>query len=466
MQYSIASEIFGLPWHISVQGLQQYMPVVRGMLNGANIFEESEPKENIPFVVSANTLNPLISWSTPEEDLDDEDDNEEDEATYEKVVHVLPLRGVLMKNDMMCGPRGARTIGRRLVNADKDKSVIGHVIIIEGPGGAAHAVAEMTDAIKECTKPIVVWVDGLMCSAHMYVGAYAQERIASRATDMVGCIGTMLVYSGRISKSEENLFKEREVTIYADEAFEKNEEYEQAINEFNFKPAKERLLNPHNEQFVNDMKAQLPGVEDQHLHGRTFQAKEVIGSLVDSIGSFDDAVNRVIVLANYQKEIPASNSGGQTENNNSSSYTSMKFPKIQSALAMDSLEFEADGRRTFTEDEMTALETAIGGTSSAELENQLELENSARLAAEASLQTAQEATTAAEQIVVERDQVIATLQSEIAALKAGPAEQAAIAATEQDTEGAAKPGPVSSKHEDLGSQLEAVSQEYLGKPLK
>lgn len=459
MQYSIASEIFGLPWHISVQGLQQYMPVVRGMLNGAMIVEETEPKENIPFAISANTLTPMVAWSTPEEDIDDDEDIEDNEPTYEKVVHVLPLRGVLMKNDMMCGPRGARTMGQRLVNADKDKSVIGHVIIIEGPGGASHAVPELTDAIKECTKPIVVWVDGLMCSAHMYVGAYAKERIASRATDMVGCIGTMLVYAGRTAKSEENLFKEREVTIYADEAFEKNEEYEQAINEFNFKPAKERLLNPHNEQFVNDMKAQLSGVEDKHLHGRTFQAGEVIGSLVDSIGSFDDAVNRVIVLANYQKEIPASNSGGQTENNNLSIQTSMKFKKIQSALAMDSLEFEADGRRTFTEDEMTALESAIGETSSAELENQLEQENTARLAAETSVQTL-------EASVSEKDQTIATLQGEIATLKAGPAEQAAVAAITADTEKTETSGPVSSKHENFGDQLEAVSKEYLGKTLK
>lgn len=458
MQYSIASEIFGLPWHISVQGLQQYMPVVRGMLNGAMIAEELEPKENIPFAISANTLMPVVAWSNPEEDIDDDENDDENEPTYEKVVHVLPLRGVLMKNDMMCGPRGARTMGQRLVNADKDKSVIGHVIIIEGPGGAAHAVPEITDAIKECTKPIVVWVDGLMCSAHMYIGAYAKERIASRVTDLVGCIGTMLVYSGRTAKSDENLFKEREVTIYADEAFEKNEEYEQAINEFNFKPAKERLLNPHNEQFVNDMKVQLPGVEDKHLHGRTFQAGEVIGSLVDRIGSFDDAVNRVIVLANYQKEIPASNSGSQSENNNQSIQTSMKFPKIQSALAMDSLEFEADGRRTFTEDEMTALESAIGGTSSAELENQLEQENAARLAAESSVQTL-------EASVSEKDQTIATLQGEIATLKAGPAEKAAVAVTEQDEEGTKKPGPVSSKHEGLGAQLDAVSQEYLGKKL-
>lgn len=463
MQYSIASEIFGTPWLMQASGLQQYMPIVRGMLNGALIAEENEPKENIPFAISADNLSPVSGYYA-----DDQPElMDQDESKNEKVIHVLPVRGVLMKNDMLCGPVGSRTLGHRLVEADEDESVIGHVMIIEGPGGAAAAVPELTDAIQKCTKPIVVWVDGMMASAHMYVGAFANERIASRATDLVGCIGTMIVYSGRVEKSEENLFKEREVTIYADDAFEKNEEYETAINKFDFKLAKERILNPHMTQFVSDMKAQLPGVEDQHLHGRTFQAGEVIGSLVDSIGSFEDAVNRVIVLANYtKKEIPASNSGGQPENNNSSSYTSMKFPKIQSALAQDSLEFEADGRRTFTEDEMTALETAIDGTSSAELQSQLEQENSARLAAEASLQTAQEATVAAEQIVAERDQTIATLQGEVATLKAGPAEQAAIAVTEQDTEGTAKATAVSSKHEDLGSQLEAVSQEYLGKTLK
>jgi len=458
MQYSIASEIFGLPWHISVQGLQQYMPVVRGMLNGAMIEVEPEPKENIPFAISANTLQPYAGYYADDQEPDSPESTEQ---TYEKVIHVLPVRGVLMKNDMFCGPSGARTLGKRLADADNDESVIGHVMIIEGPGGAAHAVPELTDVMQNCTKPIVVWVDGLMASAHMYIGAYAAERIASRATDMVGCIGTMLVYSGRIAKSDENLLKEREVTIYADDAFEKNEEYEQAINEFNFKPAKERLLNPHNEQFVNDMKAQLPGVEDQHLHGRTFQAGEVIGSLVDSIGSFDDAVNRVIVLANYQKETPASNSG-QAANNNQSQIT-MNFLKLQSVLGLASFEVESDGRRTFTVEEMQALEDYLAADNSSELQLQLsEVQTNLQTVQEA----AQQATTANEQLVTELNLTIATLQGEVATLKAGPAEQAAIAPTEQDTEGTAKPEAVSSKHEDLGAQLEAVSQEYLGKTLK
>lgn len=454
MQYSIASEIFGLPWHMSVQGLQQYMPVVRGMLNGAMFEMESEPKENIPFAISADTLHVVSGYYADDQE---EDAPIDDEPVYEKVVHVLPVRGVLMKSDMLCGPAGARTLGKRLADADADESVIGHVMIIEGPGGAANAVAELTDVMQKCTKPIVVWVDGIMASAHMYIGAYAKERIASRATDMIGCIGSMLVYSGRIAKSEENLLGEREVTIYADEAFEKNEEYEKAINDFNFKPAKERLLNPHNEQFISDMKAQLPGVEDQHLHGRTFQAGEVIGSLVDSIGSFDDAVNRVIELAQYTKQSPASNSG-QAANNNQSQ-TSMNFPLLQSALGLTSFEVEADGRRTFTVEEMQALENFLAAGDRSELQTQL-------TNAQTELQEAQNANTANEQVIAERDQTIAELQGEIATLKAGPAEQAATAVTEIDAEGTAKPGPVSSKHEDLGAQLDAVSQEYLGKTLK
>lgn len=462
MQYSIASEIFGTPWLMQATGLQQYMPIVRGMLNGALIAEENEPRENIPFAISADTHLPVAGYYA-----DDQPElMDQEEPKNEKIIHVLPVRGVLMKNDMLCGPVGARTLGHRLKEADEDESVIGHVMIIEGPGGAAAAVPELTDVMQKCTKPIEVWIDGIACSAHQYIAAFGTERMASRASDLVGCIGTMLVYEGRKSKSEENEDKEIQVSIYADDAFEKNEEYEQAINEFNFKPAKERILNPLNLKFVSDMKTQLPGVEDKHLHGRTFQAGEVIGSLVDRIGSFDDAVNRVIELSNYtKKEIPASNSGGQTENNQSKIQTSMNFPKIQSALAQDSLEFEADGRRTFDEDEMTALETALGANSSAELEHQLEQENAARIAAEASLQTAQEATTAAEQLVTERDQTIATLQGEIATLKAGPAAPPAIAPSDHDSEGTAKPGAVSEQHEDLGSQLNAVSQEYLGKTL-
>lgn len=447
MQLSIAKDIFGSPWHIEASGLQQYFPVVLGMMNGAVIVPEKEPQENLPFALSANTQQPVM-WSQEESDTD-----EDEESSREKVVHVLPVRGVMMKHDMMCGPRGTRTLGNRLIKADSDPTVIGHVMIIEGPGGAANAVAELADAMKQCTKPILGWVDGIMASAHMYVGSYSKEIMASRPTDTVGSIGTMIVYSGRKSKSEEDLFKVREVTVYADDAFEKNEEYEKAINNFDVKLVKERVLNPHNQAFVNDIKANRPGVEDKHLHGRTFPASELVGSLIDSIGSFEDAVNRVIELSNYKKETNAGSNGSQASTNNQNqSNMSKKYLKIQKAVgSQDALEVEADGSRTFSPDEMDAVENALADNSGEELQGQLDTANE-------SLQTATDT-------IAERDQTIKQLQTEVAELRRDPAEPSAGVTDPVDDPEDEKDGPVVKEKDSMASGLEKVSQAYLGKAL-
>lgn len=355
MQYSIAKDIFGSPWSISVQGLQQYMPVVNGMLNGAHFYEENEPRENMPFAMSDKGVR-------------SEYGPQSDKPSSGNLVHVLPMRGVMMKHDMICGPAGTTTLAARLRNADADPDVAGHILLIEGPGGAANAIPVIADAIKAADKPVLAYVDGLMASAHMYAGSYADEIWASRDKDVIGSIGTMIVYQGRKQKSEEDSNKEIQVTIYADQSFDKNQEYEQAINNFDFKLAKENILNPHNEQFINDIKANRPNVEDNHLHGKVFNAADVVGTLIDNIGSFEDAVNRVFALA---EENNAGSDGSQAINNHNQKVNSMDYPKIQSALGSDAFEVEADGRRTFTQEEMDAVENSLAENNSEELQGQL-----------------------------------------------------------------------------------------------
>jgi ClpP class serine protease len=457
MQYSIAKEIFGTPWQISAIGIQQYKPIMAGMLNGAVIVAEDEPKENIPFNISAKTLMPLA--------LSDNEDIEENDPEKEKVIHVLPVRGVMIKHDMVCGPRGTRTLANRLRSADVDESVIGHIMIIEGPGGSADAIAELTDAMQECKKPIVVWVDGMMCSAHMYAGSYAKEIIASRKTDWIGCIGTLIMFQGRKAKSDEDLFNVREVTIYADQAFEKNEEYEKAINEFDFKLTKELILNPYNEQFIKDIKSNRPGVEDKHLHGRTFPAGEVVGSLVDSIGSFDDAVKRIIALSDF-KSPSASDStkaAGKIQNK-----IIMKLKNIQSVLGLSDEEFvaEADGRRTFTQEEMDAVENALGQTDLSKLQSQLDSASEVAGQRDATITDLKNQLEKTNNTIAERDQTIEALNEEIAELKNDAADSGAQVHKKTDGDGKTEGKAIAEKYENPFDALEDVSQEYLGKTIK
>jgi len=312
MNYSFIKDLIGSPWQIEATTLNSFYPVFRGLFNGLQIEKGTEPENQKPFKLSATTRD-IRMWSSPEEPLSEEDNQPEAEPSREKVINVIPIRGIILKHDQECGPRGTRTLGNRLLKADEDESVIGHIMIIESGGGQANAPVELTDAMQKCTKPIVVWIDGMACSAAEYIAVYAKEIIASRAMDLVGCIGTMMVWEGRSSKSDANEDGEISVTIYADGSEEKNEEYETAINSFNFKLAKERILNPFNEKFKADVMANRPQVLPEQLKGRTYFACDVVGTLIDSIGDFGTAIDRVLALANF-KATTSTEDGAQETN--------------------------------------------------------------------------------------------------------------------------------------------------------
>ena len=458
MQLSVAKDIFGSPWHISSHGLQQYFPVVMGMINGASISVEEEPAENIPY----NVMVTPKMWSQPEEDIEDEP---EDETQNEKVVHVMPVRGVMMKHDMACGPRGTRTLGNRLRNADADNSVVGHVLIFEGPGGSANAVPELAEAIAACKKPVLGYVDGMAASAHQYVLSYCNEKWANRATDIVGSIGTVLMFSGRTQKSEEDLFKVREVTIYADDAFEKNEEYEKAINNFDFKLAKERILNPHNQKFQNDIKTNCPGVEDKHLHGRTFEAGEVIGALINRIGSFEEAVKRVVELSGYKKEKKASSpdGAGQAAIEYLPIITQMKqFKNVNAALDVESLE-AVDEAVSLNEEQLEALDAALAVPG--ELQQQIETANATIGERDETIAEITGQVETANATIAERDTTIEYLNQEIVVLKGKPADDGAQAHKSNNAVITAEPKAISDKYENPFEALDEISKEYLGKPI-
>ena len=362
MNYEFLKDVLGSPWQLEPGTLNSFYPVLRGLFTGLQLEKSSEPQNHLPYHLSALTRN-VSMWSQPEVPLADEEP--EPEAEKEKVVHVLPIRSVLTKHDQNCGPVGTRTLANRLVEADGDPSVIGHILLIESGGGQASAVPEMTDAIQKCTKPIVVWIDGMAASAAYYIACYCDRIIASREMDWVGSIGTMAIYEGRKSKSSEDEHGVISVTIYADGSEEKNEEWDKAINEFDFTLAKDRILNPFNEKFRADVLANRPQVLEMQLKGKTFMAGEVIGSLVDSIGEFSTAVDQVLLLANFSPDSSKTNGSNQQIINPKKQMK--QFSHLNSVLAVQVLE-AADEGVFLNEEQLQSVEDRL------ELNQQLSVE--------------------------------------------------------------------------------------------
>lgn len=213
-----------------------------------------------------------------------------------KNIHVSHLYGTMYRQDGDCGQVGTQTIANEMLEADANSSIIGHILMIDSGGGAANSVPVLAKAIRQCTKPVVAFVDGMMASAAMYAGSYCHRIVANDKLDRIGCIGTM-VQIADYPKNHKDADGFVRLRIYADGAEEKNGEYEAAL-EGDFRLIKEQMLNPLNDDFKANIKANRPKVSDEQLKGRTYYAQDCVGTLIDAIGGFDAAINEVLNLSN------------------------------------------------------------------------------------------------------------------------------------------------------------------------
>ena len=211
------------------------------------------------------------------------------------LISVVRLEGVMMRDGDWC-QYGTRDVAAWLLDGDKDRRVLGTILIVDSGGGAADSVRDLADAIQAATKPVVAYCDGYMCSAAYYAASYCASIMAHDRRNMVGCIGTMIELGGYPMKSvdEDGFVRLR---IYADGSEEKNSDYEKAL-EGDVKPIRENLLNPLAEDFRNDVKANRPTATDDQLKGRTYFAQDVVGTLIDGLGSINDAVAKTLELSN------------------------------------------------------------------------------------------------------------------------------------------------------------------------
>lgn len=336
MNYQFVKELISSSWQVDRGSLVYLRPFYRAVLSGVS-FERKPIDSNCRqyFVFPDGKLASQGYYADDQESVPATDIQQD-----VPVINIIPLRNVLTKHDQPCGPEGTRTIAQRLIEADSQPNVVGHIIIIESPGGQSTAVAEMSDAIAQCTKPVISWVDGMAASAAYYIASYTSRIFASRDSDWIGSIGTMVTYEGRRSKSEANSMGEVSVTVYADDCDEKNEEYETAINDFNFKLVKENILNPINNEFKANVTANRPAIPKELLRGKCYFAKNVVGTMVDEIGPLSVAIKYILDLSKYEEKAPSQE---LTNNSIKNSFKMRQFQFINNALGIEALESSDEG---------------------------------------------------------------------------------------------------------------------------
>lgn len=273
-KFAFLSNILHRPWAINNEyALNSGFYVASLLYPGTDVIQEEEPVKNKPHAIS------IIEDSLKYPDGYDD--------APSGSIALIPIRGVLMKHDQFCGPAGMQTIGKRIQDADKHSNISSIILLFDTPGGSVDGIKTLSDIIKNTQKPITAFVDGSCFSGGMWLASHCDKIIASTDIDELGSIGVMTsfidvkpawerlgvkfheIYSN-LSKDKNKLFREMQ-----------NGEYE------NYKTDK---LDPLALEFRNVIKQNRPGVTDDQLTGKTYFAKDLIGSLIDQIASFEEAV--------------------------------------------------------------------------------------------------------------------------------------------------------------------------------
>ncbi len=262
-----------------------------------------------------------------------------DSSGTQKRVRVIPIKGPLTKETQMCGPIGMAEIGNQIMRADSSFDIDAILLDIDTPGGTVDGTIALAEVIRNTKKPIVAFVNGMAASAGMWIASAADKIIASTNFDSVGSIGVMTSFLDMQPMWEAAGVKFH--TLLADQSSDKNKMFDE-IRAGKYTDYIKERLNPLADAFRTFIRENRPNITDDMLSGKVYHAKDVIGSLVDSIGSFDAAIESTISIFpksfSNQNNQAMSNFQFQTEEDARNWFQKMFGLKPQKEVAAEQLE--------------------------------------------------------------------------------------------------------------------------------
>lgn len=340
---------------------------------------------------------------------DDEGNGREPSEETNQFVAVLPVCGPITRNGDACS-YGSIDFRDMMIQTSNHEECKGIIVYINSGGGSANAIPDYKYAIDYAHKQgkkVVALVDGDCYSAAMYLAVLCDEIYYVNVKDGFGSIG---VYGGfyTMKSGEKNAYtNETWNEVYATQSYNKNEWYRKATDgDYSLLQSDIDALC---EEFMSDVKAARPNVTDEHLHGATFDAKEVEGILNDGPSTLDELVNRFLADSDAKPK------NDVTATNTNTNINMENYPLICSACGLqageiavteegaymnasllDSLEAhmkEAEQKVTDAEQKVTTAENALAELQGKfdELSAQVNAANEAKAVAENALAQAKEA---------------------------------------------------------------------------
>jgi signal peptide peptidase SppA len=431
MNYQLVSAIIKNKWAIDPQFALQCGGMISDILAGNVEVEKASDREKLPVAAVYNAKTNSVTYYNW--------DN-----APEGSIAIIKLMGPLMKNDQVCGPTGMATIGKRIQEAADSPKISAILIHGDTPGGTVDGTETLGDIIGSTKqkKPVLMFVDGLLASAGLWIGSEASEIWASTEHDEIGSVGVLSSFVDLQPAYE--LMGVKFHTITATQSKDKTRMYED-LRKGIYDEYRNEFLNPYAQQFINTIKKNRPAAEEKHLTGKMFFAKDVMGVFVDKIGNFNQAVARAAELGAQNKTVT-----------NKTNKKSMKnFNKVNAVLKVDKLESADDKGVYLNEDQLAALEAELTANAAS-----ISSANTAKTAAETAKQTAEAAKKVAEDSLTAANAELDKIDASVAGAKTITEKVSAVKTklAEKPGAGASNPKGEDTNHEVKGEDWATIDK--------
>lgn len=421
-------QVFRGTWMIEPRTALSSHFAIKSLLDGKLVFEADKDSFK-PILINSASLNRVALGGNHSQNVNT------------GVVAVIPIKGVLLKDDQDCGPVGMDSLGDYIKRMDDNAEVDAIMLNIDSPGGTVSGTAQLASIIQNTKKPIVAFVDDLAASAAYWLASNCDLIIASTKMAEVGSIGVMTSYADvqPMWEKEGVVFHD----IYADGSENKNQDTKD-IRAKKYQDYKDRVLNPLREEFVSTVKVARKGkikdetVFDGHVE---FADNAIKSGLIDRIASFDEAIDITLGLVTTKPT-------AKVEIPKPKSLSMNKYTRTAAVVGVPSFEVDADGCITLQEENIVAIEAALESAEG----NRTALEQHAEQA------TAVQATIDGHlATITERDATIAQLNADIAALRGAAGADTAIASAANDPEKVVAGDPLMAKINATSDPVERMN---------
>lgn len=331
MNFALKREIYGAnAWCIDALSYGSLSQILKDNRNGV-VLELPETKYNSPQIYNAITKTIQYGWQL----------NNSDEF---EAVGVINLNGAITLSG------GESTVGmeqlsQNMLFMSKDKRIKAFIVLANSGGGSSSAVQVMKDTINQIktTKPVygLVKKGGMSASACYGILSSCQKIYSESEMNIVGSLGTMIEFSGYAANTTLES-GEKIVRLYATKSINKNKAIEEALNNDKYELLINEMLDPINENFLNSIIKDRPQLSSVVWDdGAHHFSKNVIGTFIDGIASFDEVVSMLeteskIVVNNVNKVKFNSNSKMTREEIRS------QFPSVHSEIVQEGITQERE----------------------------------------------------------------------------------------------------------------------------